>query len=208
MNISSCPNNAGVAQQVEQLTCNQQVGGSIPSASSKRNKVATQKSRPYFFSGKYGTESNPGGRKFKRKCMHFRPRRARMAGEPIIRADSATRRDNKVARDSVRQLQGAYIFCGKCGRLLLCQKTRSASRAEPVPPCAPSGLPAGLLYIYEKMHAFSPKAREDGRGAYHSSGQCNEKEDNKVQTTVVNLFRHIKKWTGIDKLHVHLCRHE
>ena len=26
---------AGVAQQVEQLTCNQQVGGSIPSASSK-----------------------------------------------------------------------------------------------------------------------------------------------------------------------------
>ena len=29
---------AGVAQQVEQLTCNQQVGGSIPSASSKTHQ--------------------------------------------------------------------------------------------------------------------------------------------------------------------------
>ncbi len=31
---------AGVAQQVEQLTCNQQVGGSIPSASSSMQRVS------------------------------------------------------------------------------------------------------------------------------------------------------------------------
>jgi hypothetical protein len=30
---------AGVAQQVEQLTCNQQVGGSIPSTSSKEKTL-------------------------------------------------------------------------------------------------------------------------------------------------------------------------
>ena len=34
-----------------------------------------------------------------------------MAGEPIIRADGATRRDSKVARDSVRQGEVMSFFC-------------------------------------------------------------------------------------------------
>ncbi len=54
---------AGVAQQVEQLTCNQQVGGSIPSTSSKM-KGHDQRSW-LFILQIYLTESNPA-------CIHIR----------------------------------------------------------------------------------------------------------------------------------------
>ena len=71
---------AGVAQQVEQLTCNQQVGGSIPSTSSIKEKAQFVKNWAFSFM-EYNRERNRTREGARSRKMHrIFTRRARTLG--------------------------------------------------------------------------------------------------------------------------------